>query len=80
MRHDGLRASLDGERPQRIYADVALSEPSRRVADQDVVGVSKCLEPSGKMRGVADGRVVHPEIITNPADDHEPAVEPHPHA
>jgi hypothetical protein len=80
VRNHGLRASLDRERSKGIYPDVALREPRRHVADQDVIGIGERLEPSGEMGGVADGRVVHPEIVSDAADHDEPAVESHPHA
>ena len=42
-------------------------------------GSGHALHPGGQVRGVADGGVIHPEIVPDGAHDHRAGVEPDPH-
>src|SRR5262249_20293731 len=74
---DGLAPPLHLDGPDPLALDVALDEPPSRLAREDCPRLGQLLEAGGQVRGVADGRVIHPQVVADRADDHEPGVQPH---
>jgi hypothetical protein len=67
--------SLDRHRPPRLDLDIALHEIERGRRQQDGAGVGDLLHPRGQVRGLADGRVVHVEVIPDGADHHLASID-----
>ena len=72
---DRVGAPLDVHLPERLAPDIALRQALGGLGDHDGPGLGEGLHPSRQVGGVADRGVVHPEVITDPADDDQPAVE-----
>ena len=58
--------------------DLGRRQPPRCLTHQNGAGLGDLLQPRGQIGRVADGGVVHAEVVTDPADDHRAAVESHP--
>ena len=69
--------ALDGELAQIFELEVATDECRRRVAEVAGVGRGQGLHALGEPHGVALRRVVHAEIVADPADDHFAGVDAH---
>jgi hypothetical protein len=66
--------------PTRSRANVPLHQPRGRVAQEHGAWRrGPAGNPGREMRGVADRRVVHAQVVADRADDHEAGVQSHPH-
>ena len=59
--------------------EVAGDEAVRRRADEDAARACRLLQSRSDVRGIADRRVVHAQIVADLADHHGPGVDPDPH-
>ena len=66
---DGLDEALHRDRPQRSDVDPALGQPQRLAGEADGAGDGQLLHPRCEMGGLADGRVVHAQVVADRADD-----------
>jgi hypothetical protein len=57
--------------------DRAFHEPLRHITDKDGSRFSKLLQACRQVGRVANSRVVHPEVVANATDHHEPCIQPH---
>jgi hypothetical protein len=62
---DGARESLDCHPAKGLYLHIVLYEPQRVRGQHDRVGRRHLLHPCGKMSGLPDGGVVHPQITAD---------------
>jgi hypothetical protein len=91
-RGDRRAGRADGDQPARTHrrrfalhldgtevldADEVAHQPPGRFAQQDRAGCAGLLETRGEVGGVADGGVVHSQVVADRADDHVARVEPH---
>jgi hypothetical protein len=77
---EGLHPAPDRDRSPGLELNVVDRQTRGRVAHEDTPRLSQLLQAGGEMRNVADGGVVHPEVVANGADDHEAGMHPHPEA
>ena len=74
-----LGDAAHGERPQIAQAEVAGHEPRRVLRQVGRPRLGELLHPLRETDRVALRRVVHAEIVADPADDHLARVETHAH-
>ena len=60
-----------------VDQDGTIHHPSRGVTDQDHSRFGALLQARRQVGSIADGGVVHAEIVTNAADHDEPGVQTH---
>ena len=70
-----LAPPLDGDRPQRADLHVALREMPHVGGDEDGARGRELLHPRRQVNGLADGGVVHVEVVRDGAHDHLARVE-----
>jgi hypothetical protein len=75
---DRLGLALDVEGPHLARAKPAAHQPLGGLADQHRVGLGGRLQSGGEVRGVADGGVVHLQVVADRADDHDSRVDSDP--
>ena len=63
-----------------VELEEALGQAMGLGADQDLARSGEAEQPGTEVRGVADGRVVHPEVLADRPHEHEPGVDAHAHA
>ena len=68
------------ECPERFECDVVFDQAGRGLAHEDRARGGALLQARRQMRAVADGGVVHSQVVADGADHDEPGVEPHAHA
>jgi len=68
-------APFDLHWSQQLAADIALDQPMGRVGDQNRPRLGQALQPSGHMSGIANGGVVHAQVVADAADHDQAAVE-----
>jgi hypothetical protein len=61
---------------ERLHLDVALGQRQRPGRDHDRAGIGELLHARGQVCRLADGRVVHVEIVADGAHDDLPGVQP----
>ena len=74
--HRGVEP-LDGQRAQRLDLNEALRQAQRVRGNQDGPRQRRLFHPRGKVRGLADGGVVHPEVAADGAHDDLARIEAH---
>ena len=66
--------------PQIARLEEAGDEPRRRLGDEHAPGRRGRLQARGEVRGVADGGVVHAQVVADAADHHDARVDADAHA
>ena len=74
----GLCQALDRDRSQSVHPHQAFHQPQRRGRQQDAAGGGELFHACGQVRRLADGRVVHMQIVANGAHHYLTSVEPDP--
>ena len=64
---------------QRNRVDIWIDQPSRRLGEVHRTWLGKLLHARRQIGGVANRGVVHPQVVSNAANDNRSRVEPHPH-
>ena len=72
----GLCQALDGDRSQGVHPHQPFHQPQRRGRQQDAAGGGELFHACRQVRRLADGRVIHVQIIANGAHHHLTSVEP----
>lgn len=75
----GLLPVLHGDAAEGPGLEVAVDEAVGGFGHDDLARLGDLLHPGGQVRRVADGRVVHPEVVADGADHHEAGIETDPH-
>ena len=73
-----LGPALDGDGPQRLGADVALHGPVRGLGHEHVAGLGERLQARRQVRRVADGGVVHAQVVADAPHDHRSGIDAEP--
>ena len=73
---DGRLQALDRNRADRLDGDEALGEPQRVRRQERGAGGGELLHAGREVRGLSDGRVVHPEVAPDGPHDDFPRVQP----
>ena len=76
---DRIALALDGERTGRQQPQLAPHQTRGGLGDQDLAGRGGLLQPGGDVGRVADGGVVHAQVVADGADHDEARVESHAH-
>jgi hypothetical protein len=76
---DRCRQPLDWHRSQRLHLDEALGELERLRRQENAPGRGELFHAGRQVRGLADGGVVHMEIVPDRPHHDLPAVEAHAH-
>jgi len=71
-----LRLALQAELPERAHVKETSGQTVSRLGDHNRARLRHLLEARGDVRRVADGRVIHPKVVPDAADDDQPSVEP----
>ena len=75
---DRLRESLDRDEAKGFEVQVAFGQADERVCDQDRAGTGELLQTPGEVSRLADGGVVHREVVANVTDDYLARIQPDP--
>jgi hypothetical protein len=75
---DGRLQPLDRHRAEGLHLDVAFGQPERIPGEPDGAGRGELLHPSGQVRRLAHGGVVHAEVTADGAHHDLTRVQTHP--
>ena len=75
----GLWQPPDGKPPQGVDLDESLDQPEGRRRQPDTPRGRELLHTRGQMRGLADGGIVHVQVVANRPHHDFPRVEPDAH-
>ncbi len=70
---------LDSDRPAIAEFEEGRNLSLHRLRDQHRARLGELLEPRREIRRVADGGVLHAEVVADRADHHRSRMDPHPH-
>ena len=71
-----IRLALDGALAERLAVDVVAHLAPGRLAEVDASGIGHPFETGGEVRGVADRRVIHDQVVADRTDDDRAGVQP----
>jgi hypothetical protein len=79
MSTNGGRLALHGHGAEVGEGEVGPNVLDDLVAHEDLPRLGEREQPRGEVRRVADGRVVHPQVVTDLPDNHQAGVQSLPH-